>query len=79
MSVTAGQPQAGNLGPDAKIHTGELADAVAGQPGWSLVICVYTRDWRDQVDVTTALRRLRELGYQGRLSYKEDADTHVDL
>jgi hypothetical protein len=39
------------------------------------VICVYTADCRDIEDVRRVLSRLRNLGFTGRLYYKEDAAT----
>jgi len=43
------------------------------------VICVYTRDWRDQDDARRVLAHLRSaLGVSWRLSYKADAATGAD-
>lgn len=41
------------------------------------VICVYTLDYRDLGDVGRVLTVLRELGFNARIFYKEDAATHA--
>jgi hypothetical protein len=38
---------------------------------------VYTADCQNRADVGRVLAMLRELGYSGRLSYKEDGMTHA--
>jgi hypothetical protein len=43
--------------------------------GRTVVICVYTNDWRDTDDVRRVLCRLREAGIQQTLLYKTDRAT----
>lgn len=57
----------GHLGPLAKVGTtGNL-------------ICVYTADHTDTSDVTRVLNTLRDLGFDGRLAYKEDLATTLGM
>jgi hypothetical protein len=60
--------EAGRLGWAAKVAT-------SSKPGKDRLICVYTKDWRDQRDVARVLGELRAMGIDQRLSYKEDAAT----
>ena len=39
------------------------------------VICVYTRDWRNEAEVQQARQVLRSVGFSERLGYKRDSDT----
>jgi Domain of unknown function (DUF1917) len=39
------------------------------------VICVYSRDWRDDVAIAAARGVLRELGFTEELGYKRDSET----
>jgi hypothetical protein len=39
------------------------------------VICVYTKDWRDDAAITAARDVLRELGFKEELGYKRDIET----
>jgi hypothetical protein len=39
------------------------------------VICVYTYDWTDEVDVRRVREQLRSLGIKDKISYKADSDT----
>ena len=48
-------------------------DPRSGEP--KQVICVYTHDWADQVEVMRIRLRLRDLGVTWRIGYKADADT----
>jgi Domain of unknown function (DUF1917) len=41
--------------------------------------CIYTRDCRDSADVARVLGTLRQLGFTGWLTYKEDTATHIGL
>ncbi len=41
------------------------------------LICVYTYDANDVSDVKRVLRQLRALGFNYRLNYKEDEQTHL--
>ena len=63
----------GHLGICAKAATAR-ANPLATSPKTKL-ICVYTRDWRDQDDVRRVLQHLRGLGVTWRLSYKIDDAT----
>lgn len=60
--------EAGTLGWKAKVATKH-------EPGKEVLICVYTKDYRDTDDLARVLAGLRELGISRRLSYKEDAAT----
>lgn len=60
------------LGPASKVSTFGFT-----RPGTPHVICVYTRDYIDLDDLTRVLGVLRSLGFNQRLSYKEDAATHA--
>lgn len=39
------------------------------------VICVYTRDWSDQVELQRTREVLRQLGFTEELGYKRDVET----
>src|SRR3989338_1483888 len=39
------------------------------------VICVYTYDWKDEVDVKRIRSELRNIGITRKISYKADEDT----
>ena len=65
----------GRLGDVAKVATA-YRSPLRRSPG-EHVICVYTLDYTDQVDVARVLVGLRELGFAERLSYKTDAATHA--
>jgi hypothetical protein len=39
------------------------------------VICVYTRDWRDDAAITAARDVLRDVGFKEELGYKRDIET----
>lgn len=43
------------------------------------VVCVYTRNYLDTVDVKRVRHRLRELGYTQRLYYKSDLYTYLNI
>jgi hypothetical protein len=43
------------------------------------VICVYTREWRNEAEVQQARQVLRSVGFSERLGYKLDSDTLVDI
>lgn len=55
----------GELGPAANVSTRNAA-----QPEEQRLICVYTKDFRDKVDVARVLRRLRQLGLASEGSKK---------
>lgn len=65
----------GHLGIQAKVATMK-PNPNARNPR-SKVICIYTGDCRDLDDVTRVLGRIRELGFPGRIFYKEDAATRA--
>lgn len=58
---------ADRLGPWAKATTPKARDRGRGLP-----LLVYTLDSGDTDDVNRVLRRLRDLGFEGGMSYKED-------
>ncbi|KAF2821754.1 DUF1917-domain-containing protein [Ophiobolus disseminans] len=65
----------GRLGPTAKVALDE------GKPGDRL-ICIYTKDFRDEDDVLRVLRELETMGLLGcgrSIYYKSDAYTYLDL
>lgn len=64
--------EAGRLGWKSKVATDH-------KPGKDVLICVYTKDWRDRRDVARLLSELRAMGIDQRLSYKEDAATDALL
>ena len=68
----------GELGSTAKV--GPPAPKLTGsaRPA-AQVICVYTYDFTDDVDVTRVRRRLRQLGFDRKLCYKPDAYTYLDI
>lgn len=59
----------GLLGPISKVST------KLGEQGSEYVICIYTKDWKDERDVMRVRERLRELGFEKPMPYKTDADT----
>jgi hypothetical protein len=65
----------GRLGDVAKVAT-TYPSPLRRSPG-EHVICVYTLDYTDKVDVARVLAGLRELGFTQRLSYKTDAATYA--
>lgn len=73
-NMIAGSTLKGELGIDAKVST-------AGQVDTSkeYVVCVYTRNYLDTVDVKRVRQRLRELGYTQRLYYKPDLYTYLNI
>lgn len=58
----------GNLGIDAKCATAKSRNPVK-------LICVYTKDYRDDDDLRRVLIALRKLGIAQRLNYKTDQAT----
>lgn len=70
--------EAGTLGPSAKIATDWGREHDPAGPWRNHVVCVYTRDWRDEDDVLRAARRLHEIGAvkKMKLTYKPDVFTH---
>lgn len=66
----------GDLGSSAKVSTVMNNLLNPRSQGVQLhAIMVYTRDYRDLEDVARVLQKLRDMGFVGRLSYKEDAAT----
>ena len=75
------------LGNEAKVATARGARASIIGPGYKRsddsmqgkfhVICVYTYDWTDIIDVMGIRQALRELGVKRQIKYKADADTRA--
>lgn len=65
--VVCADLDADRLGPWAKAATPKARDRGRGLP-----LLVYTLDADDVDDVNRVLRRLRDLGFEGSMSYKED-------
>ena len=57
------------------IHSGQ----VTGRSGNLHVMCVYTKDFTDQDDVSRVERELRALGITGVIRYKPDIYTRFNL
>ena len=83
--VVAEATAKGELGFGAKVAT-TAAAAVAGGEGGSnktRLICIYTKDYEDRVDVERVLRKMAALelvDLDGRpIYYKCDAYTHLDI
>lgn len=64
---------AGHLGYLSKVSTAKPKSS--GKPPSSRVICVYTHDWTDELDVWRVRQALRDLGITETISYKSDDDT----
>ncbi len=62
----------GRLGNEAKVATGASRRQKQGHP---FVICVYTYDYTDIIDVMGIRQVLRDLGIKRSISYKADEDT----
>jgi hypothetical protein len=45
----------------------------------SHVICIYTKDFTNKEDVKRVFNMLREIGLKGKLHYKADIFTHLNL
>lgn len=60
----------------AKVST-HLAVASGGYE--QHVICVYTRDWRDEKEALRARHVLRGVGFDERMGYKRDSDTQAGV
>jgi hypothetical protein len=65
----------GKLCDSAKVATARPNPNEAS-PG-KRVICVYTYDWTDEVDVGRVRQALRELGITWKIPYKADEDTYA--
>ena len=63
----------GRLGRSAKVATAKPSP-LAKNPAVR-VICVYTYDWTDEVDVKRVRAELRTLGFTAKIAYKTDEDT----
>ena len=68
--------EAGKLGGSTKVTTAK-PNPYATDPK-TKVICVYTYDWTDEVDVYRIRAELRTLGITQKIPYKADADTLRD-
>ena len=65
----------GQLGIESKISTAKPnPNSTSSKVG---LICVYTYDANDVSDVKRVLGQLRSLGFNYRLNYKEDEQTHL--
>jgi hypothetical protein len=62
------------LGTEAKVSSARNAGAAK-----EYVICVYTENYLDSLDVRRVRERLRELGYTQRLYYKPDLYTYLNI
>ena len=71
--LIANSTSAGLLGIEAKAATAK-SNGLA-QNKWIKVICVYTYDSRDKIDVMRVRDQLRILGFIKKLSYKTDQAT----
>ena len=65
--------EAGKLGDSVKVAT--MYPNPYNKDPSRRVICVYTYDWTDEVDVHRVRQVLRELGFTWKLAYKADRDT----
>jgi len=65
--------EGGKLGDSAKVATAK-PNPLAGESE-AKVICVYTYDWRDEMDVRKVREELRKLGITNKIPYKVDEDT----
>ena len=65
--------ETGQLGIAAKAATSKPNGLAKNK--WVKVICVYTYDFADQVDVMRVRAQLRALGFENKLSYKTDQAT----
>jgi hypothetical protein len=63
----------GRLGSSAKVSTAK-PNRLAGESKQK-VICVYTYDWMDEVDVRKIREELRKIGITNKIPYKADEDT----
>ena len=68
---------AGRLGMSAKAATSKPNDLAKNK--FIKVICVYTYDALDMIDVMRVRERLREIGFTKKLSYKTDEATHLGV
>ena len=68
-----GAVESGELGTAAKVSTNHRA-SIHFNPKMQ-VVCVYTYDYADEVDVMRIRQRLRDLGVTWEISYKSDEDT----
>jgi hypothetical protein len=59
----------GLLGGYSKVST------LKGEKGKEYVICVFTRDWKEEKDVMRVREVLRDLGFEKPLPYKTNEDT----
>jgi hypothetical protein len=65
----------GRLGDSAKVATALPSPNASSSA--ERVICVYTYDWTDVVDVRRIREELRHLGFTRKIPYKANEDTHV--
>lgn len=65
----------GQLGEAAKVSTNKNTSPRAGAKPGRFVICVYTYDYEDEVDVMRIRQALRELGVKYPIIYKPNEET----
>jgi hypothetical protein len=65
--------EAGKLGEISKVATAKTNPNAASSK--AKVICVYTYDWTDEVDVMRIRHELHQLGITRKIPYKADEDT----
>ena len=65
----------GRLGDSSKVATAKSNPIAAGSS--MKVICVYTYNWKDEVDVKRIRTELRALGITWKIPYKSDEDTEA--
>ena len=66
----------GRLGEMAKVATAKVNPEF--QNSKAKVICVYTYDWKDEIDVRKIRDELRNTGITRKISYKADEDTDLN-
>jgi hypothetical protein len=57
------------LGPESKVST------KLGEQGPDYVICVFTKNWKNEEDVMRVRQVLRDLGFERPIPYKTNEDT----
>jgi len=77
-SRIARSTHAGTLGSSAKVAPCVESSSEAGPP-FHQVICVFTRDYMDRVEVSRVRESLRRLGVKERIGYKPDVYTYCGI
>jgi hypothetical protein len=65
----------GLLGPSAKVATAKPNPYAVHKD--KKVICIYTYDWTDALDVMRVREHLRTLGIRDKIPYKANSDTRA--